>query len=159
MRRPAKLGITSLERLSTCHPDLQRVILRAEIISPLDFTVVEGIRSLTRQRSLYAQGRTAPGPKVTSLDGVSGISKHQARHNYTGLPVPDQTGGAVSYAVDLAPWPTVWERAWSFDVLAGVVLTAAQIEGVAIRWGGDWDGDWDRADQRLYDAPHFELVM
>lgn len=158
MTQIAKLGKTSLDRLGTCHPDLQRIILRAEAISPMDFTVLEGLRSTQRQGELYAQGRTKPGKIVTSVDGQNRRSKHQAVHRITREPVADDHPEACSLAIDLAPYPVNWDRAWAFDVLAGVILTAAHQMGIALRWGGDWDGDWDRSDQRLTDAPHFELL-
>jgi hypothetical protein len=39
--------------------------------------LAEGFRSLSRQKELYAQGRTAPGPVVTQKDGVHHASNHQ----------------------------------------------------------------------------------
>lgn len=160
MHRIAKLGAQSLERLGTCHPDLIKVVLKAESLAPYDFSVAEGLRSAERQADLYAQGRTRSGAIVTHLDGVTKRSKHQARSFKTGEPVADDHPDAVSFAVDLWPYPVSWRDGdiWRFDVLAGVVLTAARMLEVDLRWGGDWDSDWSRADQRFLDAPHFELV-
>lgn len=43
------------------------------------FTVSEAYRTTERQKSLYAQGRTKPGPIVTERDGVNRVSDHQLR--------------------------------------------------------------------------------
>jgi peptidoglycan L-alanyl-D-glutamate endopeptidase CwlK len=50
------LGQRSLSRLEGVHPDLVRVVKRAAAISDLDFTVLEGLRTLERQRKLRAEG-------------------------------------------------------------------------------------------------------
>lgn len=142
----AKLGARSIARLETCDPDLVRVIRRAEQISPIDFTILAGLRSDEEQRFLYAQGRTLPGKIVTHVDGVNKRSKHQA--NPQGL----------SDAIDVAPWPIDWDDEKRFILLAGVILAAAKLEGVEVRWGGDWDRDGDMNDHRFVDLPHFELV-
>lgn len=43
------------------------------------FTVSEVFRTTERQKALYAQGRTKPGPIVTERDGVTNLSEHQTR--------------------------------------------------------------------------------
>lgn len=141
----AKLGARSLERLNTCEPDLVRVIRRAEQISPMDFTVLAGVRTDAEQAALYAKGRTGPGPVVTHVDGVRKRSRHQ----------PNDRG--LSEAVDLAPYPIDWDNTQQFLIFGGVVLAAAAIEGVDLRWGGDWDRDWNVSEHRFIDLPHFEL--
>ena len=51
-----KLGARSLTRLRGVHPDLVKVVTRAIEISTLDFTVLEGVRSLERQQALVEAG-------------------------------------------------------------------------------------------------------
>lgn len=106
------LGKRSLQRLQGVNPDLVRVVKRAIEITPVDFTVIEGIRTLERQKQLVA----------------AGASKTMRSRHLTG------------HAVDLAPivggevrwdWPL-------FHVLAPAVKQAAAECGVAIEWGGDW---------------------
>ncbi len=46
----------SLKNLNGIHPDLRRVIDRALQDSSLDFVVIEGLRTRTRQRQLVASG-------------------------------------------------------------------------------------------------------
>jgi len=53
------LGSRSLGRLEGVHPDLVRVVKRAIEITPQDFMVTEGLRTLARQKDLYAQGNPA----------------------------------------------------------------------------------------------------
>lgn len=141
-----RLGAQSRARLKGVHPDLVRVVERAITISSVDFSVLEGVRTPERQKSLYAQGRTAPGPKVTWTK----TSNHF---------VNSRTG--YGHAVDLVPYPVDWEgpvRFPKFDAISKAMFAAAKIEGVAIRWGADWDGDGNPRERGETDSPHFELV-
>lgn len=145
------LGTKSLSRLTGVHDHLARVVKRAITLSTVDFTVVEGLRSLDRQRDLVA----------------TGASQTLASRHLTG------------HAVDLAPvvggigrwdWPLVHQ-------LAVAMRAAGRADGIPVRWGGAWDvlltetGDEDpealmeayaarmRAAGRkpFVDGPHFEL--
>ena len=136
------LGARSLERLKGVHPDLVRVVKRAIAISSQDFSVLEGVRSLARQKELYAKGRTAPGPKVTWTMN----SKHRKQADGFG------------HAVDLVPFPLDWNTTSKFNAIADAVFRAAEVEGVAIRWGADWDRDGKPRERGESDSPHFELV-
>ena len=46
-----KLGARSRQRLEGVHPDLVRVVSRAILITEVDFTVLEGLRTVERQKS------------------------------------------------------------------------------------------------------------
>ena len=107
-----KLSQRSRKRLEGVHSDLVAVVELAIIMTPVDFTVIEGLRSPERQRELYRAGATK------TLN-----SRHLTGH-----------------AVDLAPlvkgqvrwdWPL-------FHQMAPAVKDAAQELGVRIEWGGDW---------------------
>lgn len=126
------LSKQSLDKLSTCHPDIQRVI--KEAIKLYDFTVLEGVRTLETQKKYVAEG------KSKTLN-----SKHLK-----------QTDG-YSHAIDLAPYPINWEDSKRFFYMAGVIMAVASQMGVSLRWGHDWDGDTDFSDQTFNDSPHFEL--
>jgi len=108
-----KLGARSLSRLEGLHEDLVRVVKRAIEITPIDFSVIEGVRSKERQAQLVAQG----------------ASKTMQSRHLTG------------HAVDLAPYvhgALNWE--WpNFRQLAPAVQTAAKELQVALEWGGNWD--------------------
>ena len=131
-----KFSKASLAQLATCDERLQRVAKRA--IEVVDFTVVEGFRPKEKQDIAVAKG-------------LSKVRWPFGKHNKS-----------PSLAVDLAPYPIDWreeEKARQrFCVLAGVMLMAAKIEGVTLRWGGDWDRDMDTRDERFRDLPHFEVV-
>lgn len=139
------LGRTSRERLAGVHPQLVRVVERAIELSTVDFLVLEGVRTPQRQRELYAQGRTKPGPVVTwTLK-----SNHFVRADGYG------------HAVDLAPFPIDWEgptRFPKFDAIAKAMFAAAEELGVRIRWGADWDQDGKARERGESDSPHFELA-
>ena len=101
----------------------------------MDFTVLEGVRSIERQRRLVQIGASK------TLKG-----KH--------LIQPDGWG----HAVDIAPYPIDWQDHGRFYILNGLMRAAASIEGVDIRTGADWDNDGLIQDQSFHDLPHYELV-
>ena len=106
------LGQRSLSRLEGVHPDLVRVVKKAAALSDLDFTVLEGIRSVERQKQLVSQG----------------ASKTMNSRYITG------------HAVDLAPM-IAGEVRWDWPLyhkLAKIVKAAAADEKVPLQWGGDW---------------------
>jgi peptidoglycan L-alanyl-D-glutamate endopeptidase CwlK len=106
------LGARSLARLEGVHPDLVRVVKKAAALSDLDFTVLEGIRSVERQKQLVSQG----------------ASKTMNSRHITG------------HAVDLAPM-IAGEVRWDWPLyhkLAKIVKSAAADEKVPLQWGGDW---------------------
>ena len=123
-----KLSQKSLDRLVGVNPDLIRVVKRAIELSPIDFAVVQGVRTQDEQNALYEQGRTKPGKIVTWTKD----SKH--------------VGGK---AVDLCPFPIDWEDTVKFDKIAVAMLQAAKELGVKITWGGSWVKSKDR--------PHFQI--
>lgn len=125
-----KLGPKSLDRLRGVHPDLVRVVKAAIAISPVDFLVTEGLRTVKRQEQLVA----------------AGASKTMRSRHLTG------------HAVDVAPliagqvrwdWPP-------FHDIAAAMKAAAAAEGVPIDWGGDWisfkDGPHFELDRASYPA-------
>lgn len=101
-----------LARLEGVHPDLVRVVKRLAEFSPMPFTVLEGVRTLKRQRQLVAEGASK------TLD-----SRHLTGH-----------------AVDIAPLDgRVPSWAWPmYHRLSPLVKQAAKLEAVPIEWGGDW---------------------
>ncbi len=59
------LSERSLQKLEGVHEHLVKVVMGACKISVVDFFVLEGLRSVQRQKELYSQGRTKPGKIVT----------------------------------------------------------------------------------------------
>lgn len=131
-----KLGKTSLSRLQGVDETLVNVVKRAIEISEVDFTVMEGVRTLERQRELYAQGRTAPGKIVTWT--------MKSRH-------------IEGKAVDLVPYPLDWNDLEKFNKIKDAMFQAARELDVNLRWGADWDGDGHYREKGEYDSPHFEI--
>ncbi len=142
-----EFGKKSLERLRTCHPDIQ--LICEEVILIYDFSVLEGSRTLERQNELFQEGKS-------KLDGIHNKSKHQVSYQQP-----------YSMAVDIAPYPVKWEGNKAkarFYMLAGYMFaTAEYLYSLGtithkLRWGGDWDSDKNFEDQSFDDLPHMELV-
>jgi hypothetical protein len=126
----------SIERLQTCHPDLQRVC--NEVIKHFDCTVLCGTRPKADQDAAVAAGNSkTPWPK--------------SKHN----PMP-------SRAVDIGPYekpeqPIDWADRERLTLFAGFMLGTAASLGINLRWGGDWDQDTEVQDNSFDDLVHFEL--
>ena len=110
-----KLGTRSLQNLSGVHPDLVAVVKLAISITEQDFTVIEGIRNINRQRELVKAG------KSTTMN-----SRHITGH-----------------AVDMVPWPVDWNDLERFEVVSEAMKAAAEELDIPIVWGGDWKSFYD----------------
>ena len=123
-----RFSARSLRNLQGVHRDLVRVAYRAIQITPTDFLITEGVRTLERQLQLVA----------------AGASKTKNSRHITG------------HAIDFAPivagkvrwdWPL-------FPPIAKAFKQAAAENGVPIVWGGDWprfrDGPHVELDRRAY---------
>lgn len=134
----ATFGKQSLEKLATCHPDIQKVM--HEAIKYTDFSVLYGTRSVAEQFELFKKGRklvngkwVKVGATVTNLDGVN----KKSNHNHS-----------PSLAIDIAPYPISWSDIAGFKNLSKIVKKAAITVGVDLQWGGDW---------KMRDYPHYEV--
>lgn len=104
------LGDRSTKNLVGVNSDLVRVVKRALELSPVDFTVIEGLRTKERQAELMKQGFTR------TLN---------SRH-------------IIGEAVDIVPLPVDWNNPKPFGLVAEAMKKAADELGVKITWGGDW---------------------
>ena len=127
-----KFSSQSLEKLKTCHPDIQKVM--TEVIKHVDCTIIEGVRTKEQQEEYVRTG------KSKTMD-----SKH--------LPQPD----GYSHAVDVMACPIKWEDWKRNSYFAGFVMATAKSMGIDLRSGIDWDSDFDISEHSFLDAPHFEL--
>lgn len=102
----------SLAKLEGVHHDLVQVILKAVELSPVEFVVTEGLRSVERQAEMVKKG----------------ASQTMRSRHITG------------HAVDLAPkidgqirwdWPLFYK-------LAPAVKLAALSLKIPLEWGGEW---------------------
>ena len=136
-----KFSQRSINNLKGVHLDLVRVMHEAIKDTPIDFTIVEGVRTAQRQQELYAQGRIKPGPVVTQVDGVRKKSNHQVKSDGYG------------HAVDLYPYfngSVQVNAVKELKVIAAHILATAKRLGVPVEWGGDW---------KMRDYPHFEMKI
>ena len=118
-----KLSKLSQRRLIGVHVDLVRVVNAAILITPIDFSVVEGLRTMARQKYLYRIG------KSRTMD-----SRHLTGH-----------------AVDLGPWVNgkiLWDDGPHWLELSQAVKQAAATCQVSIQWGFDLWG-WDKPHWQL----------
>lgn len=121
----------SKKNLQGVHDRLVAVVQRALQTSEVDFTVIEGLRTIERQKQLVA----------------SGASKTMNSYHLAG-----KQGGK---AVDLYPFydgkvqvnapPAYWR------MIAAAMKQAAGELGVTITWGGDW--------KSFVDMPHYQIEL
>jgi len=147
------LGNNSRAELEGVHPDLVAVVKRAIEIVPVDFTVLDGLRTPEEQAE-YVQ---------------RGVSKTMASKH---LRQEDGFG----HAVDLVPFingKVRWEMQACIQIAREMATAAAELK-VRIVWGGGWAelGTHDAAEivtryiehKRKWgepvfiDGPHYELA-
>ncbi len=105
-----KLGTRSKQNLSGVHPDLVAVVSRAIEITEQDFSVLEGVRNINRQRELVKAG------KSTTMN-----SRHITGH-----------------AVDLVPHPVSWDWEYFYPIVDAMKEAAEEL-GIDIVAGADWE--------------------
>lgn len=125
----------SEKALKLVSPDLATRVRAASEALNLKGTfllVVSGLRTADEQNALYAQGRTAPGSRVTNAKAG------QSMHNY-GL------------AVDVVPYLTgsSGKLNWRANTMQFKEMVSA-LKAQGLTWGGDWQGT-------LGDFDHFQL--
>lgn len=103
------LSNKSLSKLDGVHPALVAVVQRAIKITKQDFMVIEGLRSLERQRQLVA----------------SGASQTMNSRHLTG------------HAVDIVPYPLSWDWPLYYPIADAMKKAAVELD-VDLEWGGEW---------------------
>lgn len=114
--------------MSEVHPDIKRLMVEAIKDSPLDFTILETVREMRRQKELLKLGTT---------------KTLKSRH------IPECNKSGLCEAVDVAPFPIDWQDKERFRALAAHILKKANQLEISIEWGGNW--------KSLVDMPHFQL--
>lgn len=123
-----QLSEKSKAKLEAVHPHLVAVVKRAIEITTVDFAVIDGVRTIEKQREYFA----------------SGASKTMNSRHLKG-----RTG--YSCAVDLVAFvdgKISW-KAIHYPPIAVAMKQAAKEFNVKIEWGGDW--------KTFVDMPHFQL--
>ncbi len=106
------LSKKSRDRLAGVHPDLVKVVEHAIEITEIDFAVLEGVRSKTRQEQLVK----------------AGASQTMKSRHLTG------------HAVDLGAYvagSVRWDWPLYHKIAVAVKQAAAELQ-IPIEWGGDW---------------------
>lgn len=127
-----KYSQRSLDKLKTCHPDIQKVFM--EVIKHVDVTILEGVRTKETQEEYVRTGKS----KTMN-------SKHLKQSD------------GYSHAIDAIAYPIEWDNWQRNYMVAGFIKGVAASMGVKLRMGADWDGDFTTKDQTFHDLPHFEL--
>lgn len=127
---PYKFSRLSLNRLDTCDPVLQALMIKAlkDKRCPCDFTIVSGHRGKEEQNKAYR-------------NGYSKLKFPQSKHN-----------SRPSKAVDICPYVNGkldWKSITNFKNLGNHILTIAKENDISVTWGGNW--------KKFKDYPHYEL--
>lgn len=107
-----KFSQKSKDRMVGLHPDLVALVNRALEVSEIDFAVLEGVRSATRQEQLVK----------------AGASKTMHSRHLTG------------HAIDLGAYVAGsirWDWALYYKIADAMKQASAEL-GIPIEWGGDW---------------------
>lgn len=134
----------SLVMLNGIHPHLVAILEESIKCSPIKFVIYEGIRTIKRQKILYAQGRSTEGKIVTYCDGLINKSNHQLKKDGFG------------YAVDIYPCINNMVKItesyvpYLLKIIASHIQSKAKELGIIITWGGEWE---------IKDYSHFELSI
>ncbi len=107
-----KFSARSMRSLNGVHADLVRVAHRALELTPVDFVVIEGVRSVRRQRALVGAGASR-----------TMNSRHITGH---AIDVAAYVDGGIRL-----DWPL-------YACIAAAFKSAAEELEVPIKWGGDW---------------------
>lgn len=129
------MDAVSEQRLALVHPRLREKVYAAKAVLAAKgtfFRVAQGLRTYAEQDALWAQGRTAPGHKVTNAKG--GFSNHNFGCAVDCFPFLSGECGEVNFH----------EATQQFKAM----VSALRAQGLA--WGGLWT--------TMPDAPHFQLA-
>ena len=135
-----KLSKRSLRNLEGVHPLLVNIVHRALELSNIDFTVVEGLRTIEKQREYYNKGasKTMRSYHLKQSDGYGHAVDIYPYYN-----------GSVQVNAPLS----------EFKKIANAMMEAGDEYGVILTWGADWDRDGDTRDHTFIDSPHYQIEL
>lgn len=128
MTKAWTLSARDLQRLTGVHESIRRVLVRAARDGAPRFAVIEGLRTVKRQRELVAAG-------------ASKTMRSRHIHGFA-VDIAPIIGGKISW-----DWP-------AFYPLAAAIKKAAAAERVTLNWGGDWRTFKDGPHWELPHATH-----
>ena len=159
-------GPASKARMEGLHPDLIKVLELAIQISPIDFTIIEGVRSDEQCYINFGKGRSVQ-QCVTAGCPAKYSDPKAAKVTWVNHPLSSnhrKKADGYGHAVDLYPYPvslvlgkTEKQYVPLFNKIADAMFKAADNLGISIRWGANWDGDKNLREHGETDNPHFEL--
>lgn len=107
-----KLSARSLKNLNGVHKDLVAVVELALRVSEVDFCVIEGLRTILRQKELVKAGAS------TTMN-----SRHITGH---AVDLAPYIGGKVRF-----DWPPFYK-------IAAAIEEAGDALDIEVEWGGKW---------------------
>lgn len=128
-----QLDARSLKRLEGVHEDLVSVVHLAAELTPQPFIVLEGLRTVERQKQLVNRGASQ-----------TMRSRHLTGHAVDLAAFIDLDGTGDYTSGDNIRWD--WPL---YKILSVAMKDAAHELKIPIEWGGDW--------KSLADGPHFQL--
>lgn len=134
---PVDLTPSKDPQLARVNPILKDVLEEALIRSAVPFDIIEGERTVARQKELVARGASK------TMNSLHLIQRSGFAHAADAWPMDPKTGDRLP-AGTAAREAALWAR---LRVFAAIVKAVAKERGVLIEWGGDWG----------WDAPHFQL--
>ncbi|MBF1214552.1 MAG: M15 family metallopeptidase [Fusobacterium periodonticum] len=137
------LSETSLKMLKGVHPNLVNFMTELIKISPWNFKITAGVRTAEEQNRLYQKGRSAPGAKVTNVDGYKLKSNHQIK--FDGLGYATDIGVIVN-----GEYKGTWKDFHYYQDIYNVAKEKGLLEKYGIEWGGNcWVS--------FKDGPHWQI--
>lgn len=129
----------SLAQLDTVDPRLKALAIQVLSVSPIDFTIVQGRRTVAQSAQNIKNG--------TSFLSDPSKSKH-----------------VTGEAIDFAPYVNGkldWDDREKFWTIAKLFKQEAENMGIKVRLGADWNGSGsykDEVQRGTFDGGHVELV-
>ncbi|EBX7861961.1 M15 family peptidase [Salmonella enterica subsp. enterica serovar Bareilly] len=129
----------SLAQLDTVDPRLKALAIQVLSVSPIDFTIVQGRRTVAQSAQNIKNG--------TSFLSDPSKSKH-----------------VTGEAIDFAPYVNGkldWDDREKFWTIAKLFKQEAEKMGIKVRLGADWNGSGsykDEVQRGTFDGGHVELV-
>ncbi len=129
----------SLAQLDTVDPRLKALAIQVLSVSPIDFTIVQGRRTVAQSAQNIKNG--------TSFLSDPSKSKH-----------------VTGEAIDFAPYVNGkldWDDREKFWTIAKLFKQEAEKMGIKVRLGADWNGNGsykDEVQRGSFDGGHVELV-
>jgi len=157
------LSETSLNMLKGVHPNLVNFMTELINISPWDFKITAGVRTAAEQNLEYQKGRTAPGFKVTKVDGYRLKSNHQVKYDGLGYAVDigvlikekvkvkvKENGKEIEKEIEKTVYKGSWKDFHYYQDIYNVAKEKGLLEKYGIEWGGNC---W----KSFKDAPHWQI--